>query len=70
MSAGTCVDAIAQVTRMRPQAIAQFALLTPHVAVGLMVLHREPLQTTPRTNLSDVAGLDDRSFQLPTMFGG
>ena len=55
---------------MRPQAIAQFALLTTHVAVGLMVVHREPLQTTPRTRLSDVAGLDDRSFQLPTMFGG
>ena len=44
------------------RAIAKPALLTTHVAVGLVVVYRERLQRAPGTSLGDVAGPDDRSF--------
>ena len=69
VSARPCIDAIIQVRRMRPQAIAQRALLTAHVAIGLVVVYRQRLQRTPGASLGDVAGLIDRSFQLPAKFG-
>ena len=69
VSTGPCVDAISQVSRVRPQAIAQLALPTAHVAVGLVVVYRKHLQRAPGAGLGGVAGLDDRSFQLPAKFG-
>ena len=54
------VDPITQVASVCSQTIAQPALLTAHVAVGLVVLYRECFQCPPGTSLGDVAGLDDR----------
>ena len=60
VAAGTCVDPITQVACVCSQTIAQPALLTAHVAVGLVVVYRERFQCPPGTSLGDVAGLYDR----------
>ena len=41
VAAGTCVDPITQVLCVCSQTIAQLALRTAHVAVGLVVVYRE-----------------------------
>ena len=69
VSTGRRIDAISQVSRVRPQAIAQRATLTAHVVEGLVVVHCKRFQRTPGAGLGDVAGLDDRSFELPAKFG-